>query len=95
VSHHVRSFACFDITQAQAGRRKGSGGCQWRTGPLFLVGVVWGLVISVPPEDAILDVRIPVSCFHQDLYFYFPSTVLNDSFPLFHFLFIKVYVFPC
>ena len=63
--------------------------------PVIDSGSGMGLVISVPPEDAILDVRIPVSCFHQDLYFYFPSTVLNDSFPLFHFLFLKVYVFPC
>ena len=43
-----------DVTQAQIERRKGTGGCQWRTGPLLMVGVVWGLVISVPPEDAIL-----------------------------------------
>ena len=53
------AFNSSDITQAQAGRRKGSGGCQWRTGPLLMVGVVWGLVISVPPEDAILKKTVP------------------------------------
>jgi hypothetical protein len=39
--------------------------------------------------------KITVSYFHQDLCFYFSSTVLNDSFPLFHFLFVKAYVFAC
>jgi hypothetical protein len=38
---------------------KGSGSCQWRTGPLLKIGVVWGLVISVPHEDAILKKTVP------------------------------------
>lgn len=34
------AFDSSDITQAQAGRRKGHGGCQWRTGMLLTIGVV-------------------------------------------------------
>lgn len=51
-------FDSSDITQAQAGRRKGHGGCQWRTGRLLTTGVE-DLVISVASEDDILKKTLP------------------------------------
>ena len=55
------AFDFSDITQAhrQEGGRAVVAACQWRTGPLLMAGVVWGLVISVPPEDAILKKSLP------------------------------------
>ena len=42
----------------------------------------------------VVGVRITVPCFHRD-FCYFSSSVLNDSFPLFHFFFVKVFGFSC
>jgi hypothetical protein len=47
------------ISPSTGRKEEGQCGCQWRTGPLLMVGVVWGLVISVPPEDAILKKTVP------------------------------------